>query len=339
MWKKIVAAALALVAGEMAPTCAAAQGLEALGGRAAALGAFVAVADDGLAVAWNPAGLVMGPIVKLSVDFGHSRSGDPDPPRLLGRAGELGVTALALGLPPIGLAYYRLSTVAQAASGPAAGGGPDRQDRHVTVRSLVTSHLGATVLQSLGDFITLGATVKLVHGAVAADVTSVGQWKDGFERAEVLDARGTTTADVDLGAMLGAGRLRAGVVVRNVTEPTFEGDGGSAAELSRHVRAGAAWGDRWPGVAGTIVAMDIDLTRVPHPAGDRRDLAAGAERWLTGRRIGLRAGVRASTVGEARPIASAGASYALRAGTYVDGFIARGRAADHGWGIGVRVVY
>jgi hypothetical protein len=138
--------------------------------------------------------------------------------------------------------------------------------------------------------------------------------------------------------MLAAGRVRAGVVVRNVTTPEF-GPDEDAIELGRHARAGVAWGDSWPAPARTIVAVDVDLTRVAHPAGERRDVAAGVERWLRTRRVAVRGGVRASTVGDSRPVVSGGASYAVRAGTYVDGYVAGGDRETSGWGLGLRVSF
>jgi hypothetical protein len=134
--------------------------------------------------------------------------------------------------------------------------------------------------------------------------------------------------------------VRAGVVVRNVTEPSFGDDQrGVAVALERHARVGMAWGDRWPGLANTIVAIDADLTRVRDAMGERRDVAIGAERWLRNRRIGVRGGVRASTVSETRPVATAGFSYAIRSGTYVDAYVARGTEDQRAWGIGARLTY
>ena len=105
------------------------------------------------------------------------------------------------------------------------------------------------------------------------------------------------------------------------------------------MRLGVAWGDRWPGLARTIVAFDADATRSAHASGDRRDVAAGVERWLKGGRAGVRGGVRASTVGDARPVVSVGGSYALRVGAYVDAYVAKGQHEDRAWGIGARVTY
>jgi hypothetical protein len=183
---------------------------------------------------------------------------------------------------------------------------------------MVTSHLGVTVLQSLADGLTVGATLKLVHGS--------------------LNDEGRITGDVDVGALYSLGRMRAGIVARNMTTPTFEA-GPESLTLERHVRVGAAWGDNWPGTAETIVSVDADVTRVAHVSGDRRDVAAGAERWFRRQTIAVRGGLRASTVDGARPVASVGGSVAVRSGMYVDVAAARGRDNDARWSVSARLMY
>jgi len=330
---------LPVVAAILASDETQAQGLETLGNRASALAAFVAVADDASAVAWNPAGLLTGPIFNIALNLGRSTDATSDVPSPGARAGEVGTTLLALGVPPLGLSYYRVRTTSIEAQGSEVLGSTDRENIQVVVRSLVTSHLGATVLQSLGDYATVGATVKLVRGSVATGRVRVGTWNAGFDRAEIFPAEADTVADVDAGAMFAVRRLRAGIVVRNATEPSFGGEGPQEMTLRRHVRGGVAWGDGWPGLARTIVAVDVDLTRVPDAAGERRDLAAGVERWTRRRHVGIRGGLRASTVGEARPVLSGGLSYGVRAGTYLDVYVAHGRRDDRAWGVGARLTY
>jgi hypothetical protein len=316
----------------------AAQGLDMLGNRAAGLGAFVAVADDASAVAWNPAGLVAGPIFNLSLDFARSRRVPAEPPAGGERVGKVDATLFAFGVPPLGLSYYRLEEVGLASLGAAAEPSPGRQQDQVSLRKLTTHHLGVTVLQSVGDYLTVGATAKVVRGSIGIGAADVATWDDGFDRADRVGDRGETSGDVDLGAMLAVGAVRAGLVVRNVTTPRF-GEGEESIALARHARLGVAWGDGWPGLAATVLAFDADLTRVHHAEGERRDLAGGIEHWLHGRRIGLRAGMRASTVGEVRPIISGGGSYAVRSGTYVDVFVTGGTGGARGWGVGARVTF
>lgn len=324
------------------PSQTTAQELPTLGSRAAALAAFVAVADDASAVAWNPAGLVSGPIVNIVVDLGRGVAARDEQVEASGAAGRTGTTLVAIGTTPLGLAYYRIRSTAYAAVGPADGVSPGRQDTQVSVRTLTTNHFGATVQQSVGDFLTLGATVKLVRGRVSTTNVSATSWEQAFERAEAQPAAAKFRGDVDLGVMLAVGHVRAGVVVRNFAEPGFAADGADEDghfSLKRHARVGVAWAENWPANSSTVLSADADLTRVAHPAGERRDLAAGAERWLRGRRIGVRGGFRLSTVGAARPVVSGGGSYALRSGIYLDGHVARGQGEDRSWGLAARMSF
>jgi hypothetical protein len=340
MIRKIHSAVAVAMVGLGAAVSASGQSLDSLGTRAPALAAFVAVADDASAVAWNPAGLVAGPIFNVQMGLGHA-DGKPGDPRTPGSsAGTHTGILIAIGTTPVGLTYYRLADTSFAVVDPAALGSPDRQHRRVSARTLVTSHLGATVQQSIGNFVTLGATIKLVRGSVGTDAFEAASWDDAFDRARRLARESSTRGDVDLGAMFAAGQVKVGVVLRNTTAPSFGEEGTPRrATLERHARVGVAWGDRWPGVSQTIVAMDADVTRVPHWTGDRRDVAVGLERWVRGRQVGVRGGVRASTVGDARVVWSAGGSYALRAGTYADVFVAGGSADHHAWGLAARLTY
>jgi F plasmid transfer operon, TraF, protein len=339
MAQKITTAVFAvLLAFAFSPAYLAAQPLDQLGNRAAGLSAFVAVADDASAVAWNPAGLVNGPIFNILVDLGH---GGAEPPSILiatGPAGQTGTLLLAVGFPPLGISYSRSR---QTELSPAVGDPPSREDRQVSVRSLVTSHLGISVLQSLTDNLAVGATAKLVRGefAAARDI-AIRSWDEGFDAAESLEGHGRTTGDVDVGALASAGRMRFGIVARNLAAPTFDDgrENGEAVTVERHVRVGVAWADSWPGNPSLIVAVDADVTRVDYPQGERRDVAGGVERWFRGRTVAIRGGLRASTAADARPIASAGASLALRAGTYVEVYGASGDR-DRRWGIAGRLTY
>jgi hypothetical protein len=320
----------------MAGQPAAAQGLETVGSRAPALGAFVAVADDASAVVWNPAGLASGPI--FNIVLGASRA-QAEPARA-DRAGRAGTMLVALGTLPLGLAYYRIDRLEAEAVSPAVLGSSGRQEERVAVRRLVTHHLGATVQHSIGDHLTLGATLKLVRGRVAAASPTVSSWDEAFEAVDREASRGALHADADIGAMFSAGSVKAGAVVRNLAQPVFgEGAASGPMGLRRHARVGIAWGDGWPGTPRTIVALDADLTRVATLAGERRDIAAGAERWIASHRVGFRASVRASTAGDARPVAAVGGSIALRAGMYVDLSAAAGARGQSGWGIAARVSY
>ena len=253
MISKFIALTLAVwLADAGLPRLAKAQSLDQLGNRASALGAFVAVADDASAVAWNPAGLVNGPIFNILLDFGRmTTEPEADVRTSTQQAGQSGGTFLAAGVPPLGISYYRMR---KTELNPAAEAGPGREDNQLLVRSLVTSHLGVTVLQSLADGLTVGATVKLVRGSLATGTVQAESWEAGFEQAESLDGPGETKADVDAGALLAMGRFRAGIVARNLARPTFDARGvrrRSDGRTSRPRRSGV----------GERVAGDLETDR------------------------------------------------------------------------------
>jgi hypothetical protein len=269
---------------------AAAQSEPGAGVRAAGMGgAFTAVADDGSAAVWNPAGLASGSYFSAVVDrnaFDGGRS----------------ALLVALGSPPVGIAFYRT------ASGALQNG---RQ-------SLVAQHAGISLVQSLGfSGVAVGATLKVVHG-----VTSLS------ESANRLDA--------DLGVMKAGSLGRFGVMVRNLRAPQF---GASAStRLEREVRAGASF----LLAPDLRIAADLDLTRATTAKGRWRDAAIGLEDTLTTRawiRAGIHWNTASGGPGAA-PIASVGVSYVLRGSLLADGQGSFGSAAgDRGWGAGLRFVF
>lgn len=269
-------------------------------------GAFVGVADDATAVYWNPAGLATGAIVGLNIEFGAL-----EPAGASGRT--LKHALLAVSLPPVGLAYYRQGSFGIRPPEPAVTGGPSREEVRSGVHTITTSTVALSLLQSLTDHIVVSATPKVMWGGESV------------------------TPDVDAAVMVAAERFRVGLVARHLASPSFDpGDGGAAdVELERHVRLGGGWGSGWPGYARVAVAVDGDVTRRVTPGGERRDLAGGVETWWLARRVGVRGGVRASTVGEARTVVSAGAS-ALVAGFYLEGYVAGGQADERSWSVGLR---
>ncbi len=277
---------------------AAAQPFEQAGVRAQGMGgAFVAVADDASAVWWNPAGLADGPFFSFLIE--HQQQTDPDDT----------VNALALGTPPLGLSYQRLRYAAPAAmppSGRETGSGTGRGD------SLVTHEAGVTLVQSVTANFVVGSTLKFIRG--------------------VVDERGTNQVDLDLGVHYRAGPLHAGLVVRNLAEPSFRLPEAGELRLERQARAGLAWA-----AESLTAAADLDLTS-PNADGGGRRLALGAERrWR--RRWALRGGVRLKTTDGTEPWGSLGGSYALKSGVWVDGFWGRGENAGARWGASGRVTY
>ena len=223
---------------------------------------------------------------------------------------------VALSLPPIGIAYYRLSAFGTERAASAVTGPQSREEVGRSVHAVTTSTAGVSLLQSLTEYIVVGATPKVVHGA------------------------NSTTFDVDAGLMIAVERIRLGLVARNLTTPAFAtASAGEASEieLSREVRVGAAWGTGWPGHSRVMISVDGDLTSRVTPIGDRRDVAAGVETWWRDRRLGLRGGVRRSMIGASRAAVAAGVSAGLTARTLLEAHVVRGQSDERGWSIGVRM--
>jgi hypothetical protein len=140
--------------------------------------------------------------------------------------------------------------------------------------------------------------------------------------------------------MASFGLVRAGLMVRNVRETTF-GSGADVVTLGRQVRGGLAFmsGARGGG-AHFSAAIDADLTTATTVIGDERRIAAGAEAWLLGRRLGVRSGVSASTVGGRRSSVSGGLSAAVSRGTYVDAEATGGAdEVRQGWSVALRLTF
>jgi hypothetical protein len=278
---------------------AAAQPFEQAGVRAQGFGgAFVAVADDATAVWWNPAGLAGGPFFNVLLE--HQQQADPGSR----------VNAFALATPPLGLSYQRVRQPVPAAALPGTDRQRERGDLHAG--TIVVHDTGLTLLHSVTAGFVVGSTVK-------------------FVRANV-DGRGTSRLDFDLGAHYRTGSLRAGIVIRHVTEPSFGLPDGGEFSRERQVRAGLAWAG-----PATVVAADLDLTDINGPWPGRR-LAVGAEQRI-GQRFAARGGVRVRTSNGPDPWVSLGGSYAMAAGLWLDGFWGRSPDQDARWGIGARVAY
>lgn len=318
-----VASACSLVASCLVAAWAApagAQSHDGVGLRALGMGgAFVAVADDASATYWNPAGLATGRFFSFVFDTGRTES---DSERQTG-------SLIALGTPPLGLSYYRLSSVVAMPSSADT-------DARVSLARLRTSHVGVTLVQTLIDGLHLGATLKYVHG-VAGTGSAPPDIDDPLSQASALVGTGGRAFDVDLGLMADLGRVRAGLTARNLLEPGFDTPRGDTLSLSRQVRAGVAV---FPSSTLSLAA-DADLTRSFDRLGERRSLAFGAEQRLLRERLGVRGGVRLSTAGAARPTVTAGASGALRTGVYADAYVAVGVGgqATSGGGVGLRVIF
>ena len=306
-----------------------------LGTRAAGLaGAFVGVADDASAVYWNPAGLATGPIVSFLASFSDDKTAPDDAQAVAGE--QLAGRIMALSFPPFGFAYYRSGVYGTRHVPTAVSGLPSREEVRRSVQALTTSTVAVSLLQSLTEYIVVSATPKVVWGSAARGQSIGLSTSEALEAAADLDGEDSTTFDVDASVMAAWHSVRLGLVGRNLTTPAFAVSEGDEIELSREVRLGAAWGSGWPGLSRVVVSVDGDLTSRVTPFGDRRDVAAGVETWWRDRRLGLRGGVRGSTVDAARTAVAAGATWALRASVFIEGQVTAGQRHERGWSMGVR---
>ncbi len=322
------------------PALGTAQTIDALGTRAAGMsGAFVAVADDASAAYWNPGGFASGSFFSLVLDRTSAKAEPPDSSLGSSRSGWL----LALGAPALGISYYRLQSTRLNPAFPTAEAAADRNVSgadDVRVRTLVSHHAGATLVQSILPGVAVGATLKLVRGIAAVDVRPPGDRDSLLDEGSALLGRASNKFDADLGVMATFGSLKAGLTVRNLTEPEFEAPGGERLGLERQVRGGISVTllDGW------IVAADLDLLKTAGSAGfESRDFAVGTEARLA-RRFIVRGGTRLDTAGDGpggrRASASAGGSYAVTASFLVDAQVTAGSEwAPSGWGLAARFVY
>jgi hypothetical protein len=203
------------------------------------------------------------------------------------------------------------------------------------LQSAVISAFGVTVGQSIGDYLVLASSIRLVRAGTVVSTDPGGA--DALDRADDLDVPTHTRGDLDAGAMLRFGAIRVGGVVRHVGEPGF-GDGPDRLVLARQARAGVAVMRGRTGVFDSLIgAVDVDLTSTATVRGDVRRVAAGGEAALLRNRVALRGGVNLDTVGERTWSASAGASLALRSGLFVDGAVTPGNGgARAGWSMSLR---
>ncbi len=327
-----------------------AQGFETVGTRALGMGgAFVAVADDATAVYWNPAGLANAGIIDVCLQQATAQAPvRQDQAPALNGGWRASTTLVSFAFPSLGVSYLRTRT--QRAAAPTAGSNDGRQtDRPgmAVVSSFATDQVGVTLLQTLFANLVAGTTLKLTRGSFVTVPASQAALSASLDQAEQATAGGATRFDLDVGVLAFAGPVRLGVTGRNLRQPDFgPGDAAGAGRVQRQVRIGIAV---TPGFVvnqtaasqpSLTIAIDTDLTRSTLPSGDERHVAAGVERWVMGRRLGLRGGVRANTIGQRRPLATAGASVGVRSGLLLEGQFARGRdAAGQQWSVGGRVTF
>ncbi len=211
------------------PVPATGQIFEAVGTRALGFaGAFVAVADDATAAYWNPAGLASGAFMDARLDqtWGDGLAGSSRFAQGTGPAGRLRATYLGFGLPPFGISYLRTRTVAAAGRpGPAVGSPGNRQEDRSGTTDLVSvsaQHVGVTLVQSVGEGLVVGSTLRLVRGASAGGTADSSSPKASqLDAARGLSGPADTRFDLDVGALATLGSLRLGIAARNVRDPAF----------------------------------------------------------------------------------------------------------------------
>jgi hypothetical protein len=288
---------LVLAAAASAP----AQSEAPVGVRAAGMGgAFTAVADDGSAAYWNPAGFATGSYFSLVLDTNQ----------LDRRSGWL----LALGTPPLGLSYYR-TAIAQEKNGR---------------NTLVAHHAGVTLVQSLGGRLAVGATLKLVHG-IASPAEGVSTSTNTFDADVGVMATGSLGqlglsvrnllqpefASPD-GAIRLDRRVRAGLSIHARQTVTVAAD----LDLTTATTPRGDWRD---------AAIGLEA----HPV--EKAWLRGGVHWNTRLRGSAR---QADDDAGAAPIASIGGSYAVYGSTTADAQVSFGSAnGDRGWGLGLRFVF
>lgn len=306
------------------PHPAAAQPFEQLGVRALGMGgAFVAVADDATAIYWNPAGFATGDYFRGLVERQQTTFDAAAPTPRRGSA-----TLVAFGMPALGLGYYRLASTV--VTGRGASSIPSHGAVHIQ-----TDNFGVTLLQSLGDYLVVGTTLRAGQMEAARVSAAVGQ--SARELADQADRAQRSSAalfDADVGVMAKFGNVRLATTWRNLRSPSLSVGLGAPVRLERQGRAGLAWlpTDRW------LLAADVDLKH--ERVIERQQAAFGVQRFVSGRRVAIRGGTRFSLRGDAAPSWSIGTSVPIRSGTWIDGQLTRGsRAADHTWGVSARVGY
>ena len=195
-------------------------------------------------------------------------------------------------------------------------------------------------MQSIGDYFAIGGAAKLVRGVASTGVILGGDADDLLDDSSDLIGRASNKFDADVGAMAIVGKMRAGVTVRNLTEPEFETvDETISLRLQRRGRAGIAF----VSPKGFTVAFDSDLNKTTGPHGDVRNIAIGGEAHVV-RRVFARAGFNVNSVGDQpggrAPAFSVGGSYMAVGSLLIDGqFTTGSEAAGRSWGVGARIVY
>jgi hypothetical protein len=312
-----VLAALALGASPVA----AQQVYESVGSRALGMGgAFVAVADDGSAAFWNPAGVALAGKGNLTIEWAGFQTGNQNTPPAPGPTSR-SATFATFGSSNFNLSYASLRSADLA---PVGNG--------TVAETLQTAQYGATVLQQVAHGVFVGSTLKLVRGFAASTTNLGATGSNALSQADQLQGATVTRFDFDVGLMVDLKKVRLGLSGKNLDEPSFPEPGGTPFTLRRQLRGGIAV---LP-THGLTLAMDVDLDTVDLRDGLRRMIALGVEDRL-GTRFAIRGGVRWSISGDRQLAGSVGLSVALRPGSWIDGHFTQGDLdGDRGFGIAFR---
>jgi F plasmid transfer operon, TraF, protein len=300
-----------------------AQTFESMGNRALGMGgAFVGVSSDTTATFWNPAGMAVGG-PSPGGTFGWVRFQSRDRDKLATPGSELQQSAFtSFGGGPIGFSWGKFQTTSLFNS----------PDGTLSAETLHVSQFGVTVLQSLTKGLVLGSTLKWMWGySAVAPVTNLNV-DEALKAGEALGGNNVDKFDYDVGIMMDTPHLRLGVTIKNMQQPSFPSSAGTAITLKRHARFGLAV---LP-TTGLTLAMDIDLDTVDLMGGLRRMIAFGGED-LIGHHVAVRGGIRWSLEGDRRRVGSAGVSYQLKKGFWLDSQYTQGDyGADRGYGVTLR---
>ena len=208
--------------------------------------------------------------------------------------------------------------------------------------------MGVTLLTSVFTGVHVGTTLKFLRGRVE-HTTGGAQLTP-----EALLDLGDDATGGGVAVAVRRGRRRAG---RDGAHRAWAASSGTFARPSSTTgpartssRCGCRGrrGSGWP-IDGAlrrtkaspwVVSADVDVVRYTTGTGDRRVIAAGAERWLFGKRLGIRGGGRFNQVGHNERSATAGVSAAIRPGILVEAHaVAGGSDDERGWGVAVRMSF
>jgi hypothetical protein len=298
------------------------QVFESVGSRALGMGgAFVAVADDGTAAFWNPAGIALAPKGSVAVEWDRFQTGNQNQPP------APGPTARSASFATFGSSNFNLSYATL------QGADLVTTPTGTMAELLKTTQYGATVLQAVAPGVILGSTLKLVRGFAASEAAVGPTGSNALSQVSSLQGQTVTRFDFDVGLMVDMKQVRLGLTAKNLEEPSFPEPQGTPFTLHRQVRAGLAV---LP-ANGLTLALDFDLEPIDLRGGPRRMIAFGGEDRLS-QRFALRGGLRWSVTGDRQLVGSAGLSVALRQGAWIDGHYTQGGLdGDRGFGIAFRI--